>query len=475
MQYGYIDTDIILDTFLNSTEECIVIIDKYGKIVLLSTAYAEFLGVDRDTAIGQHVVDVIENTRMHIVLKTGISETAEVQVIKGKSMIASRIPIIKNGEIVGVFGRVLFKKLSDFYLSYEKFKNTKNELSLYQQTLAETHQARYSIDDIITVNPQMRLLKEMVQKVARTNSGVLLLGESGTGKELFAHAIHHSGKRSHAPFVSVNCGTLPAELLESELFGYEPGAFTGANRQGRIGLIKTADHGTIFLDEIGELSFALQVKLLRFLQEKEIKRIGSNLTEKADVRIVAATNRDLQEMVKQGKFRSDLYYRLNVVSLTLPPLRDRREDIRLLANHTIAKICSRENLPNITVSNDAILCMQEYDWPGNIRELENVLESTINFINQDKIIHVHNLPARITGNTQAGCYSLQQELKEAIDVFEKKFIENALYHNRNNKFRTAEMLGISRTSLYEKLVKYVLSDKKSAKCKDYLTLVASER
>jgi transcriptional regulator with PAS, ATPase and Fis domain len=431
--------------------------------------------VDRDKAIGKHVTDVIENTRMHIVLKTGVSEIAEAQVINGRRMFASRIPIIKNGEIVGVFGRVLFKDLSDVYSFYEKLNNTKKELSLYQQALAENHQSKYSTDDIVTVNPQMKLLKEMVQRVAKTNSGVLLLGESGTGKELFAHAIHRAGKRSQTPFVSVDCGTIPADLLESELFGYEPGAFTGANREGRIGLFKTADHGTLFLDEIGELSLALQVKLLRFLQEKEVKRIGSNVTEKVDVRIVAATNRDLQEMIKQGKFRSDLYYRLSIVSLTLPPLRDRKEDIGLLANHFIEKVCLRENLQKIMISNAAIQCMEDYDWPGNIRELENVLESTINFIGQDKIIHARNLPARITGNPQDGCYSLQQGLKEAIDVFEKKFIKNALYHNRNNKFRTAEMLGISRTSLYEKLVKYGFVNKKPANCQDLLTLIASER
>ncbi len=453
---GQLDTDIMLDAFLNSTEECIVIVNKDGFVEVLTKAYAKFLQVDRDGVIGKHVTEVIENTRMHIVAKTGVSEIADTQMIRGESMIASRIPIFKGGEIVGAMGRVLFKNISDFRELYDKINNMEEELTLYKKSFSDIHQPKFSIDDIVTVNAEMIQLKQMAARVSKTNSGVLLLGESGTGKELFAHAIHSASKRARKPFVSLNCGAIPSELLESELFGYESGAFTGASKKGKIGLFKAADQGTVFLDEVGELSVGLQVKLLRFLQEKEMKKVGSNNTEKVNVRIIAATNRNLPDMMSEGIFRADLYYRLSVVQLSIPPLRDRRDDIRTLSNHLIRKIGRREGLPDIRISDEAIYFMQRYDWPGNIRELENVLESAINFVGPDRTIGVDILPARLTGAggaRQVLPLPNNQDLKTAVDEYEKKLIANALQCNRYNKSRTSESLGISRTSLYEKMDK----------------------
>ena len=459
VKYDELDTNIMLDIFLNSTDECIVIINRHGFIEVLSKAYAEFLQVDRDEVIGKHVTDVIENTRMHIVLETGVSEIADTQVIRGQNMIASRIPIIRAGEVLGALGRVLFKNVSDLKKLYQRISNNEKEFGLYKSTFSDFYRAKYSLDDIITSNPEMQRLKDMVKQVARTNSSVLLQGESGTGKELFAHAVHQASPRANGPFVSVNCGAIPSELLESELFGYEPGAFTGASKKGKIGLLKVADHGTVFLDEIGELPIHLQVKILRFLQEREIKKIGSNTVETVDVRIIAATNRNLTEMMKEGSFRSDLFYRLSVVLLTIPPLRDRREDIVVLTNFLIGKICQRERLTGYCITNTAMRSLQKYDWPGNVRELENILESAINFVADDKLICLETLPIRISGvkktesQNDRTIFREIPDLKTSLEAYERQLIMDVLDKCGNNKTKAAKILGISRTNLYEKIDK----------------------
>jgi len=456
---GMIDVEIMFETLMNSTEECVVVVDKDGRVVVLSKAYAEFLNLDRDKVIGKHVTEVIENTRMHIVVSSGFSEIAQKQIVRGKAMIASRFPIVKNGEIIGALGRVLFQNIDQLNSLYEKINDIEKELTLYKKTLIDRHNSAYSFDDIITVNPEMIKLKAMAKRVSKTNSNVLLLGESGTGKELFAHSIHTASNRSKKPFVSINCGAIPIELLESELFGYESGAFTGASKKGKVGLLKVADGGTVFLDEVGEMPLNLQVKLLRFLQEKEITRIGSNTKEKVDVRIISATNSNLSEMMDKGKFRMDIYYRLSVVALRIPPLRERREDIRELSDHLIKKICAKENMHNIEFSKDARCLMQTYDWPGNIRELENVLESAINFVGKNNLITPDKLPDKLLGqavptSADSGFSMQQSDLTSAVDAFEKEIISKALFHTNHNKSRTAKMLGISRTSLYEKLKKH---------------------
>ena len=459
VKYGELDTSIMLDTFLNSTDECIVIINRHGFIEVLSKAYADFIQVDRDEVIGKHIVDVIENTRMHIVLETGISEIADTQIMNGQSMIASRIPIIQSGEVLGVLGRVLFKNVTDLKKLYEKISSNEKEVGLYKSAFSEFHRAKYALDDIITINSEMQRLKEIVKQVARTNSSVLLQGESGTGKELFAHAIHQESPRADGPFVSVNCGAIPSELLESELFGYESGAFTGANKKGKIGLLKVADHGTVFLDEIGELPIHLQAKILRFLQEREIKKVGSNTIETVDVRIVAATNRNLAEMMFEGTFRSDLFYRLSVVLLTIPPLRERRDDIRVLTDILVQKICKKERLIGYRISSMVRRSLQKYDWPGNVRELEHVLESAINFVAEDKLVSLNTLPTRITGINDHDVPSERispediPELKASLETYERQLISDALDSCGQNKSRAAKLLGISRTNLYEKMEK----------------------
>lgn len=452
-RFPKIDEASLLETMLAAPDELIVVVNKNGYIENMSQAYGDFLGIQVQNAIGRHVTEVIENTRMDIVVKTGVPETGETQDIHGEKMIATRIPIRKNGMVIGAYGRVLVRNTRELHMLHDKLSSIEMELNMYKRTFEKINTAKYTVDDIIGDCSIMQDLKDSVRKVAKTNSNVLIMGESGTGKELFAHSIHAGSMRRKAPFVCVNCGSIPEQLIESELFGYEEGAFTGARKGGKIGLFPAAHGGTIFLDEIGELPLPMQVRLLRVLQDREIQRVGSNVREKVNVRVVAATNRNLYQMVKKGEFRSDLYYRLNlnVVTLHLPLLRERKEDLPLLIQMILSKISKKESLGAIEISREAMDHLLRYDWPGNVRELENVLERAINFTDAGEKIKAKNLPERITGSMVSRTV---MPLKELMENTEKDAIKDALLRCRNCKAKAANELGISRTTLYEKMMKY---------------------
>ena len=458
-RFPKIDEASLLETMLAAPDELIVVVNKNGYIENMSQAYGDFLGIQVQNAIGRHVTEVIENTRMDIVVKTGVPETGETQDIHGEKMIATRIPIRKNGMVIGAYGRVLVRNTRELHMLHDKLSSIEMELNMYKRTFEKINTAKYTVDDIIGDCSIMQDLKDSVRKVAKTNSNVLIMGESGTGKELFAHSIHAGSMRRKAPFVCVNCGSIPEQLIESELFGYEEGAFTGARKGGKEGLFQMAQKGTLFLDEIGglslptqaELPLPMQVRLLRVLQDREIQRVGSNVREKVNVRVVAATNRNLYQMVKKGEFRSDLYYRLNVVTLHLPLLRERKEDLPLLIQMILSKISKKESLGAIEISREAMDHLLRYDWPGNVRELENVLERAINFTDAGEKIKAKNLPERITGSMVSRTV---MPLKELMENTEKDAIKDALLRCRNCKAKAANELGISRTTLYEKMMKY---------------------
>ena len=295
-----------------------------------------------------------------------------------------------------------------------------------------------------------------VRKVADYKSTVLLLGESGTGKELIARALHDRSVRAKGPFVPINCGAIPETLLESELFGHVKGAFTDATRSKR-GIIEEASGGTLFLDEIGELPLALQVKLLRFLQEDEIRRVGENKGVTVDVRVVAATARDLEGMVREGAFREDLFYRLNVLLVTIPPLRDRKDDIPLLVEHFLARYGERLGRPGMTLSRDALRVLMDYNWPGNVRELENTIERTMVLADGDRI-EVESLPDRLRerGQPAGGGFAIGDDLsiKRATEAIERELIKQALEKTGGNRTRAAELLEISHRALLYKLKEY---------------------
>ena len=308
---------------------------------------------------------------------------------------------------------------------------------------------------LIGQHPLMGRIQTLIRKVAVTDATVLITGESGTGKELVARTIHALSLRAQRPFVPVNCGAIPTELLESELFGHEKGAFTGAIAM-RIGMFQLADKGTIFLDEVAEMSPPLQVKLLRVLQEREIRPVGSDRAIKVDLRVIGASNKDLTEEVDRGRFREDLYYRLQVVPIHLPPLRERRSDIPLLIQHFLEKINRKRPEGPVRISEEAMVQLWEYDWPGNVRELENILERLI-ILSDTDTIEVDHLPANVrsfVSSKRVPAPTLSEEgldFNRAVEAFENRLISEALRRTRGNKQAAARLLGLKRTTLVAKL------------------------
>ncbi len=322
-------------------------------------------------------------------------------------------------------------------------------------TLRSQLKKQYDVREIVGTSEQMADLFEVIKRVAKTNATVMIYGESGTGKELIARAIHENSNRANKPFIQVSCAALPETLLESELFGYEKGAFTGANT-AKKGRFELADGGTLFLDEIGDISPAIQVKLLRVLQEKTFEHLGGTKTIKVDVRIVGATNRDLQEAIADQTFREDLYYRLNVVPITVPPLRDRKEDIPLLVAHFLEKFGSKRK-----VSTDAMNLLLAYEWPGNIRELENTIERAI-ILGTGDAITPDQLPGELRGRRPEGQHPVSVELPEegvVLEDLERDLVKQALRRTSNNEAKAARLLGISRHELLYRMEQYGLHGK----------------
>lgn len=447
---SYINT---LNTLLDTSYDWAVVVDKNYKITMMSKGYKEFLDVQNP--VGKDVREVIDNTRLHLIIDSGITEIGEIQEIRGQEVVSMRVPIIKEGKVVGAIGKVMFKDLNDFYVISEKVRKLKEELKEYEGSLKSEKSAKYSFENIIGSSSIIKDVKYMGEKASKTNSNVLIMGESGTGKELFAHAIHNRSKRVLEPFVKINCGAIPSELLESELFGYEEGAFTGAKKGGKKGKFELANKGTIFLDEIGDMPLNMQVKLLRVIQEREVERVGGNKLKKIDVRIIAATNKNLEELVKKNLFREDLYYRLNVMTLNVPPLRSRKEDISILADFLKSKLSRELNKYVEGISKDAVKYLMNYNWPGNVRELENIIERAINLLDSDLIIKPKHLPSRIVTLDISNAYGkANTSLKEIVEDIEYKLISKYLNEFKGNKNKVAKTLGISRTSLYKKIEKY---------------------
>ncbi len=447
-----LDYKEILNVILNNAYEWLVIIDDKGYIMMMSKGYKEFIG--DMVPEGKHVTEVIENTKLHDIVKTGKTQIGEIQIIKGQQVIASRLPIIKDNKIIGAIGKVIFKDITDFYDMSKKIITMEKEIKYYKDQLKKQKSAKYSFSNIIGESKSLMEVKNICQRAAMSDSNVLIMGESGTGKELFAHAIHNASDRASGPFVKINCAAIPSELLESELFGYEGGAFTGAKKEGKVGKFELANGGSIFLDEIGDMPLQMQVKLLRVLQEREIERIGSTKTRPINVRIISATNKNLEEEVKTANFREDLYYRLNVMSVNIEPLRKRKDDIRPLAKALVKKLSSQMGVHVDSISEKAMAALEAYDWPGNIRELENVIERSINLLDSDRIIKVSTLPVHITQSHKTHVYIAGSTLKEQLYDVEKSIILECLNENQGNKQKTANDLDMSRTSLYQKLKSY---------------------
>lgn len=440
---------LILDNIHNG----VLVTDADGIITHFNKPYGEFLGVDPRKLIGKHVAEVIENTRMHIVAQTGVPEINQTHEIKGQSMVVQRIPIKKDGKVIAVFGQVMFKDVRDVGKLAKRLSLLESKVQLYEQELLSLRSTRYTIDSIAGVSQTIISLKAEALRAARTNLPVLITGQSGTGKELFAQAIQHASPRRARPFVRINCAAIPRDLLESELFGYERGAFTGAKSDGKPGKFELAHKGTVFLDEIGDLPLEMQPKLLRVLEEKEFERIGGNSVIRADFRLIAASNQDLDEMAAQGRFRKDLYYRLNVIPIRIPPLKERPEDIVPLARHLLVRIAEDSHYSEIGIDPTVAEILTSYEWPGNARELSNVLERVVSNLERDTI-YPCDLPFYLNRAGDDPSAAQRASLKELMARTEADAIQFALKASQGNKARAAEMLGIHRTLLYKKMQKY---------------------
>ena len=445
--------DEMFGILFENAYHCIVVVDSQGIITYLNQTYCDFLEVEKEKAIGMHVTDVIENSRMHIVVKTGEEEIADLQYIRGNHMIANRIPVLVDGEVVAAVGTVLFRDTKEWKMMNSHIKDLLLELEEYRNRFENNHGATYSLHDIVGSSKQLEKTKEKIKRVAPSDASVLIRGESGTGKELFAHSIHQLSERNNKPFVKVNCAAIPESLLESELFGYAEGAFTGAKKGGKIGKFQLAEGGTLFLDEIGDMPIGAQAKILRVLQEGEVEPVGSLESQKVNVRIIAATNQPLEKLIQENKFREDLFYRINVVQILIPPLRKRKEDLRIISKYFLHQITKRIGKRVVDFEDGVMKIFMAYRWPGNIRELENVIESAVHLTNSEKIT-MDDLPDHLQPTTDMLHH--HRTLKEVLEQTEKELIKQALDKVNGNKKEAMKLLDIGKSSLYEKINKYNL-------------------
>jgi two-component system response regulator AtoC len=393
-------------------------------------------------------IDILKHVKVHNI-------PCNVILITGNATAETAVKAMKEGAFDYITKPINFEELKVLVAkAFEKSRLVAENLYLRQQL-----RGKYKFDNIIGNSPAIQPVFFRMEKILHTDSTVLILGESGTGKELVARAIHFNGSRKDKPFIAINCGAIPSELLESELFGHMRGSFTGAVAD-KTGKFEAAYQGTIFLDEIGTMPLLLQMKLLRVLQEQEVERVGSIRQTKLDVRVISATNSDLEEKVRRGEFREDLYYRLNVIPIHLPPLRERREDIPLLARHFLRKICSDMHRPLMELTQEAVRALEDYRWPGNVREMENVIERTV-ALTDGKIIDQQDLPPHLGGFNLKNDFipTLQipeegMDLTETINHIERTLISQAMNKSRNIKARAASLLNINRTTLVEKIKRY---------------------
>ncbi|MBE7635986.1 AAA family ATPase [Sneathiella sp. P13V-1] len=441
-----------------------VVVDTSAKIVWMNDKYKALIGWNGvEKMRGIPVEDVIPQSRMREVVETGKAELLDIFSISGRDTVVSRIPLEdESGDIVGALGVILYDRLNALKPLVSRFQTMQSDLKKSRKELAETRRARYSFREFVGHTPSIRALKNEARRAAKGTATILLRGETGTGKEVLAHAIHASSDRAHMPMIRLNTAAIPEHLLEAELFGTEPGAFTGASDKTRRGKFQAADGGTLFLDEVGDMPLPLQAKLLRVLQEKEVEPLGANKVVPVDVRIIAATSRNLEKMIEDGEFRPDLFYRLNVVQLNIPPLRNRKEDIALLCEFLMEIHAGELDRGAIDLAPECLELFHAHNWPGNVRELSGLLQRAMVTCTGDQLTsqdfkEVLKLnPKTITPSTEPSPSLLDTEgeimdLKTLQQQTEKRAIIKALKITGGNRSKAAKLLGISRAQFYEKL------------------------
>lgn len=451
-----LESEVVKDFLFETNAMCAHIIDQNGIVKFINKTYLEILGKKEEEVIDHPIGDITPETRSLSVIKTGKAVIGYNWTVNNHNMIASSIPLIQKGKLKGCFSYSVFMDIWD---AKNIVDNLTQQLNMYRDEVHSVYSSRYSFDDIIGQAANIIDMKSLAHKAALHPSiTVLINGESGTGKELFAHAIHSASCRKKMPFIRVNCAAIPENLLEAELFGYEEGSFTGARKGGSTGKFELAHGGTIFLDEIGEMPLTMQSKLLVFLQEREFERLGSHRPVRVNVRVIAATNKDLAEMIRQQKFREDLYYRLNVLSLKIPPLRERIADLPLLVKHLLLEINKDLKTKVSEMSVGAMDLISKYHWPGNVRELHNVLQRGIILADLDgcRIITREHLYFMKIDSEKTGFVSAST-LKERVRDYEKQILTKVLKETNYNKTKTAEILDMDLSWLYKKIKRYGLT------------------
>lgn len=460
--------EIELDALVRASKDNIVITDGKGILLRVSPNSNAIYGIDSSSLIGQSVYELeTKSIFSPSVTVRVLEERKEVQVMQytptRRWVMATGIPVFDaSGEILRVisFSHDL-TELKHLKEDYEKLRTT---MEIYQSEIQELREKDHGLEEMVIQSKSIQRIWQLVQRVAKSDASVVFLGESGVGKTVFARALHNGSPREKETFIEVNCGAIPESLFESEMFGYESGSFTGANKKGKPGLIELADKGTLFLDEIGELPLPVQAKLLKVLQEKEVTRVGGIKSKTIDFRLIASTNQDLEQMVKQGKFRQDLFYRLNVISITIPPLRDRQEDIASLAHFYLQKFNEKYKM-NKFFHAATTKELVAYDWPGNVREIQNMIERLV-ITSETNTIYPDSLPFYIQQErhqkTDSSFFDELEErgttLREALEEVEIRWLKRAVRQYKTT-YEMAEYLGLNQSNVVRKLKKYGINAK----------------
>ena len=450
---------LIFETIRDISSDGFLVVDENGIILTINPAYCHFLGVKQVDFLGRPVTELIANSKLPNILKTGVQEVNVVDRIilpseKGekveKYVLATRTLVRNEGKVVAAVGQVRFSKETVDLAS--KFQLVDEELQFYKEELKRITNENYSFKSIVGSSSTLKDVVEVARKAAKSDFHILITGETGTGKEVFAQVIHYHSKRWSKPFIKVNCAAIPANLLESELFGYEEGAFTGSRKGGKKGKFELANGGTIFLDEIGDMPIAMQAKILRVLQEQEIEKLGSEKTIPISVRVIAATNQNLYEEVKKKNFRDDLYYRLNVIPLHLPPLRDRIEDIPILAQYFLDELNQRYG-SNVTMRETEKGLLQKHSWPGNIRELRNTVERMYCLSDDADMMSTQIPGVRVAPIKEDRKRTLTRPLSAYLEEIERQIILDTLEEEDYNIRKSAQRLSVHRGTLYNRIEK----------------------
>ena len=465
----------LLFDHLNAQCEGTIAVNRQARIVWINDKYAGKLGIsDPHSVLGKEIEEVLPASRLREVVESGLPSMLDLMAFGSEHFVVTRIPLRdEDGPLVGALGFVLFDRARHLKPLMGKYNSLQSQLLATQNELAKARRARYTIAGFIGASAAASEVKRQARRAAQLDATVLLRGETGTGKELLAQGIHNLSPRANGPFVAVNVAAIPETLVEAELFGTAPGAFTGADRKARIGKFEVANGGTLFLDEIGDLPLPLQAKLLRVLQEQEVEPLGSNQVKPLNVRVIAATHIDLEAKVAAGQFRDDLYYRLNVLALQVPPLRQRREDIPALAEYLLDDIANRSGLAPMELTPAALALLGAQAWKGNVRELRNLLERAqldtdgplLDVAQLQPLVAAPSAPMPAVDSASPAerlpspADEPLQPLAQSIAAAERRALQQALAACNGNRRRTASELGISRASLYSKLQQHGLSER----------------